>query len=135
MTDHEEQLQGLGLDTEQVTAVVDIMERETSRIALAQAAQLLHVIFLRVERDSTYGCALRRALGFSSGESLARAAKAFGVSKQYLHNLQTELEQQLGQDLCFISRQARERPAIENERPAPRPARFAGPSFDEPFNR
>jgi hypothetical protein len=96
MTDLEQALIDRGLPADDVTYIADLVEASQAAIARAQAGQLLHLIFLRVGRDSAAGCALRRALGFSSDTSLARAAREFCVSKQYLHDLQTGLEAQLG---------------------------------------
>lgn len=107
MTDLESQLIDRGLSAEDVTYVVDLIENRSAEFARSQAARLLHVIFLRVERDSAAGCALRRGLGFSSDASLARAARDFCVSKQYLHDLQLKLEAQLG-ELSFLAKGARE---------------------------
>lgn len=107
MINIEQQLLDRGISPEDVTFIVDLLEDKTAEAARRQAAHLLTVIFLRVERDSVAGCALRRALGFSGGVSLSRAARDFVVSKQYLEDLQAKLEDQLG-DLSFLSRQARE---------------------------
>jgi len=75
-------------------------------LARSKAAALLHLVFLRVGRDSTAGCALRRALGFSSAKDLKRAAEAFCVPPSYLDRIQRSLEGQLG-DLSFLAKHER----------------------------
>jgi hypothetical protein len=121
MTHLEEQLIARGLPEDDVTFVVELVEETNAALARAQAAHLLRLIFLRVERDSAAGCALRRALGFSGGVSLARAAKDFCVTKQYLDSLQAALEEKLG-PLSFLAAGAREASAT--------PPPVAGPSGD-----
>jgi hypothetical protein len=106
MTDLEQQLTERGFGPDDVTYIVDLMEDRQGTAARSQAAQLVRLIFLRVEKDSVAGCALRRALGFSGGVSLSRAAKDFCVTKQYLEDLQSELEGKLGA-LAFIMREVR----------------------------
>lgn len=88
----EEELEDMGLSSEQIACIVALMERRAQSEAVIYAGELIHRVFLRVDRDSVAGRALSRALGFTSDESLARAAKAFGVSKQYLHRIQAEIE-------------------------------------------
>jgi len=100
MTDIEQALTDHGFSSEDVTFIVDLINDRNANEARSQAAQLLHVIFLRVDKDSIAGCALRRALGLSGGVSLARAAKDFCVTKQYLEDLQSELQARVG-DLSF----------------------------------
>jgi hypothetical protein len=109
MTDLEQKLTDRGFSPDDITTIVDVIEEQDAGTARQQAAQLLHLVFIRVGRDSAAGCALRRALGFSGGLSLARAAGDFLVSKQYLEDLQSKLEAQLG-DLSFLARQARDTP-------------------------
>lgn len=100
MTELETLLSERGLSDEDVTFIVDYVEQHHAELARGFASQLLKLVFLRIGRDSPYGMALRRALGFSGGASLARAAKDFCVSKQYLHDLQTEVAKDLG-NLAF----------------------------------
>ena len=95
MTDIEQTLTDRGFSPEDINFVIDLIEDRNGAEARRQAAQLLHVIFLRVEKDSVAGLALRRALGFSGGVSLARAAKDFCVTKQYLEDMQSDLEARL----------------------------------------
>ena len=114
MTDFEQQLLDRGFSKEDITFIGDLLEDDHAAAARAQAAQLLHRIFLRVGRDSAAGCALRRALGFSSDVSLARAASDFVVTKQYLHDLQGDLEAQLG-PLSFVSRANSARQAADSD--------------------
>ncbi len=118
MTDLEHTLLACGLPPSYCDLVVDAVEERNARTVRSQAGHLLHLIFLRIDRDSVAGCALRRALGFSGGISLTRAAKDFCVSKQYLEELQSELEAKLG-DLSFLAQQDRGRAALE---PGPRDA-------------
>ena len=92
MTDIEQTLTDRGFSPDDINFVIDLIEDRNGAAARRQAGQLIHVIFLRVEKDSVAGCALRRALGFSGGVSLARAAKDFCVTKQYLEDLQSDLE-------------------------------------------
>ena len=87
-----ENLEDMGLTESQVIAVEQLFEQTCRREALYYASELIHRIFLRVDRDSVVGRALARALGFTNDVSLARAAKAFEVSKQYLHRIQSEIE-------------------------------------------
>ena len=123
MTELENLLSDRGLADEDVTFIVDYVEHHQAGMAREQAAQLIKLIFLRIGRDSPAGMALRRALGFSGGASLARAAKDFCVSKQYLHDLQSELAKDLG-NLAFRPVEAPVAPPV-----APAPARkIAGPS-------
>jgi hypothetical protein len=114
LTALETDLLGRGFTSDQVATVTELVNhREFSDvpniddITARRAAELIRVIFLRVERDSPAGCALRRALGFSGGVSFARAAADFGVSKQHLHNLQEQIEAQLGHELTFLAKQRR----------------------------
>ena len=107
MIDLEQRLSDRGFSPEDVTYIVDLFEEDQADEIRRAAARLVCAIFLRVEKDSAAGCALRRALGFSGGVSLSRAAKDFCVSKQYLETLQSEIERQLGQELTFMSRAAR----------------------------
>jgi hypothetical protein len=110
MTDLRDAIEAMGYSRVEALEILDVVERnaaaerEAIRVEceIARAAELIRLIFLRVDRDSPAGCALRRALGFSGGASFAKAAKDFGVSKQYLHTLQAELEQKLG-PLAFLS--------------------------------
>lgn len=95
-----------GLAPDDVTFVVDLINERNAEFAQQQAAQLVKLVFLRVEKDSAAGCALRRALGFSGGVSLARAARDFLITKQALECMQAKLESQLG-PLSFLSREAR----------------------------
>jgi hypothetical protein len=107
MTETEQQLSDRGFSADDINFIIDLLDDKTGAAARAHASRLLCLIFLRVEKDSAVGCALRRALGFSNGVSLARAARDFVVSKQYLEDLQARLEEQLG-ELSFLSRQARD---------------------------
>src|SRR4051812_5790632 len=91
----EEQLEDLGLNEEQLAGVVAAYDAEAQQRGLRFAAELLHRILLRVDRDSVAGRALARAMGATNEDSLERAAAAFGVSKQYLHRLQSEIEAKL----------------------------------------
>lgn len=122
MTELEQALIDRGLDPEDVTFVVDQVEGHNASATLNRAAQFIHLVFLRVGRDSPAGCALRRALGFSSEASLSRAANDFLVSKQYLHDLQCELEAQLG-ELSFAPTAKKQQPADGRAGPPGRPAR------------
>lgn len=92
MTMIKEKLEDIGLTEAQIEQVEALIEANARAEALHYAAELLHRMFLRVDKDSVIGRALSRALGFTSDESLARAASAFGVSKQYLHRIQGEVE-------------------------------------------
>lgn len=91
-----EKLEDIGLTEAQVDQVEALIEERAKGEALHYASELLHRMFLRVDKDSVMGRALSRALGFTSDVSLARAANAFGVSKQYLHRIQGEVEAKLG---------------------------------------
>ncbi len=88
----EEELKKSGFTDRQVAAIIDVVDAELDARALPRMVEVLHRIFLRVDRDSITGRALSRALGFTSDQSLGRAARDFGVSKQYLHKVQSELE-------------------------------------------
>lgn len=92
-----EKLEDIGLTESQIAEVESLIEENARSEALRYASELLHRMFLRVDRDSVVGRALSRALGFTSDESLARAARAFGVSKQYLHRIQGEVEAKLSE--------------------------------------
>lgn len=107
MNDLEQKLNDQGFSHEDIVLITDLVDERDGETARAQAAEFLHRVFLRVEKDSAAGCALRRALGFSGENSLERAAKDFCVKKQYLHTLHLDLEMKLG-DLAFLSRAARE---------------------------
>lgn len=107
MNNLEQKLSDQGFSHEDVVLITDIVDERDGETARAQAAEFLHRVFLRVEKDSAAGCALRRALGFSGENSLERAAKDFCVKKQYLHTLHLDLEMKLG-ELAFLSRAARE---------------------------
>ena len=85
------------------------LEDDAEKQAMERAAQLLYLVFLRVGRDSAAGCALRRALGCSSLESVEQAAEQFGVKPGQLRSLQATLESQLG-ELSFLSKREREGP-------------------------
>lgn len=130
MTNLEQQLIDRGITADDVTFIVDLVEADQADLARAQAAHLIQLIFLRVERDSAAGCALRRALGFSSEASLSRAAKEFCCSKQYLHDLQSDLEEKLG-SLSFLAGHARAH-AAQPDRKNSGPAGRAGPSGETP---
>ena|SRR6187402_291652 len=91
-----EDLEAMGFTPAQVDRLQTAIERHAHRLFLPYGAELIHRIFLRVDRDSMFGRALARGLGFTNIDSLERAAKSFGVSKQYLHKLQTQVEARLG---------------------------------------
>lgn len=93
--DTTEKLEEIGLTPSQVESVNAIIEDQATERALPYAAELLHRIFVRVDRDSVVGRALARALGFTDHHSLERAAKDFGVTKQYLHRMQSEIKTRL----------------------------------------
>lgn len=98
MTALEEALRERGFDDSEITDIVEVFEQHQAGAndGIAPAAEFLRLVFLRVEKDSPVGCALRRALGLSGGASFRRAAADFCVTKQHLHALQTELEAKLG---------------------------------------
>lgn len=91
----EDELAAMGYGPEQISEIADLVDRELDQRALPRMAEVLHRIFLRVDRDSIAGRALSRALGFTNEQSLERAARDFGVSKQYLHLLEAKLAAQL----------------------------------------
>lgn len=138
MNDFSATLAARGFTSQQIGTILEILQDRDPRelsdleaIVSRRTADLIRVIFLRVERDSAAGCALRRALGFSDNRPLSAAAADFGVSKQHLHNLQEEIETKLGTDLTFIARAqraalARRAAAIE----LPLSPDEAGPSHD-----
>lgn len=105
----EDQLAELGLTPQQIDAVLELIEQRALALATPRAAEFLRRVFLRVDRDSVAGRALSRALGFTDDISLARAAKAFCVSKQYLHVLEDDLRARLA--------------GLEHDQPARPPAR------------
>jgi hypothetical protein len=92
-----DQLSLLGIPPDQMPRVANLIDASIEARKFAAAAELLHRIALRLDRDSIHGRALARALGFVVLQPLASAAADFCVSKQYLHRLQTELEARLGE--------------------------------------
>lgn len=91
----DDKLLELGYTPEQVaeiTALVDASHAELSRDAVAT---ILRRLLVRLDKDSIAGRALARSLGFGSEQSLARAAGEFGVSKQYLHRLESDLRERV----------------------------------------
>lgn len=88
-------------------------QESINEAALQKAAAFLHLVFLRIGRDSAEGCALRRALGFSSEKSFAKAADDFVVTEEYLGRLHAQLQAKLG-DLSFLSKRRRELDFPEN---------------------
>ncbi len=90
-----EQLEDLGLTPEQIEKIEGIVEREVEAEAIPKAGELLRRIFIRLDRDSTHGRAVARALGMTSHVSFERAAAAFCVSKQALQQLQEVAEAKL----------------------------------------
>lgn len=84
-----------GIPESQIEAVEAACEAEWQDEAWRRTQEVVHRIFIRVGSDSVHGRALARALGFGSEVSLDRAARAFCVSKQYLHRVQGEIAAKL----------------------------------------
>lgn len=91
-----EEIFGLSPTPRQTARFYDLIETKSREEALPYSAHFLQMVFQRVDRDSVAGRALARGLGFSTAFSLERAAADFGVSRQYLHRLQGEIEMRLG---------------------------------------
>ncbi len=88
-------LTGRGCTPDQIREAVELVGCEVESRAIPRMAEVLHRIFLRLDRDSVAGRALSRALGFTNGQSLGRAARDYGMSKQYLHKLESALAAKL----------------------------------------
>lgn len=91
----EEQLEAKGYSPEEVREIMMIVDAARTELSRDATSTVLRRILIRLDRDSVAGRALARALGFTSEKSLAGAAEAFGVSKQYLHHLESNLRAQL----------------------------------------
>lgn len=95
----DEELEDRGYTPAQIAELTALFEAQLEQAlaerALPYAGELLHRIFVRVDRDSVAGRALARALGATNDQSLERAARDFGVSKQYLHRLEQQLRARL----------------------------------------
>ncbi len=92
----EETLHDRGYTPAQVAEITTIVDAAHAELSHDAVKTVLLRVFMRVDRDSVAGRALARALGFTGDQSLARAAKDFGVSKQYLHRLEEEIRLRLG---------------------------------------
>ncbi|MEY2877798.1 MAG: hypothetical protein RLZZ15_178 [Verrucomicrobiota bacterium] len=92
----QEMLEDLDVPPDKAEKLLAAHEAEADRLGWQRAGECLRRVLIRLGRDSVQGRALSRALGFTGEESLARAALAFSVSKQYLHRLRSDAAKALG---------------------------------------
>ncbi len=86
----EDTLSAAGYSPEEIAELAPLLDRDREDRAIIIAGEFIHRVLLRLERDSLEGRALARALGFTNGRSLERAAGDFCVSKQYLQRIEAE---------------------------------------------